>query len=60
MHEVVVFSDNPVVLFPAQKISCRNAFERNLEFQFFNSLPGSLLHLPGATLCAARQLGGEL
>jgi hypothetical protein len=60
MHEVVVFSDNPGVPFSAQKVFCRNAFERNLDFQFFNSLAGSLLHLSDATLCAAPPLGGEL
>ena len=52
MHEVVVLSDNPGVPFSAQKICCRNAFQGNPEFQFFNLLAGSVLHLPGAVLFA--------
>jgi hypothetical protein len=60
MHEVVVFSHNPGVLSLGAELFGRNTVQVNLDVQFFNSLAGSLLHLPGATLCATPPLGGEL
>ena len=60
MHEAVVFSGPTSVLWSRARSFLPERFECNLGIQFFNSLAGAILHLPGGHLCATAPLGGEL